>query len=336
MLRQWENGHRGLSAYYAELLSEVLGVPLSPDTNGSDNAEALSLQNNGTDGFALALTDRLASAASVDRELVGLFEGQTQSFRLLDRRLGARQLLSQTEAHVDQMLGLLGYSLPGPNRALLAEAIAEAAALAGWQALDLGRPMDTWRHHETAKAAARESGNASVLAHVTAQQAYALLDLDRPADARALIGHALTEAGEQVPALVKSWLNAAHAEALAACGDAPGSLRALDAATLHLPKPGAETLPYLALDEIHLARWRGHCLARIGAIEAVDDLSSAVARHDGTFARAEASLRCDLALALAVRGDRDGARDQAVKAGRLAARTASVRQRRRISRLATG
>lgn len=30
MIRQWVNGHRGLSAFYADLLTEVFGVPLVP------------------------------------------------------------------------------------------------------------------------------------------------------------------------------------------------------------------------------------------------------------------------------------------------------------------
>jgi Flp pilus assembly protein TadD len=50
--------------------------------------------------------------------------------------------------------------------------------------------------------------------------------------------------------------------------------------------------------------------------------------------RAAASLRCDLAQALARRGDYDEARVHAVEARRLARRSGSVRQRHRIDHLA--
>lgn len=219
MIRQWVSGDRGLSPLYAELLTLVFGVPF--ETAGADSS----------DDNSSALSDRLSRVSTtLDKGLVELFEHQTQSHRALDRRLGARQLLVQTEAHVLQMSALLSYSLPGPYRASLAEALAEGAALAGWQALDLGRPDKAWTLHETAREAAHESRNTGVIAHVTAQQAYALLDLGRPADAVAQIRHAQQVAGSQVPAVLQGWLWAAQAEALAAAGDELAARKALDVA----------------------------------------------------------------------------------------------------------
>jgi hypothetical protein len=54
---------------------------------------------------------------------------------------------------------------------------------------------------------------------------------------------------------------------------------------------------------------------------------------DGTFTRAEAALRCDLAAALHVMGEREEARHLA-RAAELARLTGSDRQRRRIAGLA--
>ena len=45
----------------------------------------------------------------MDGALVLLLESQTQSLRLLDRRLGAARLLAQTESHLAQMSDLLTY-----------------------------------------------------------------------------------------------------------------------------------------------------------------------------------------------------------------------------------
>jgi tetratricopeptide (TPR) repeat protein len=327
MIRQWASGSRTLSAFYAELLTAVFGVPFptGESTRPADH----------TDGPGDELRTRIMQAATiVDAELVGLLEGQTESFRILDRRLGAARLLPQTHAHVEQITDLLTYTLPGGVRPVLAAAAAEASALSGWQALDLGDTDRAWILHETAKTAARDSGDTAVLAHVTAQQGYALLDLDRPADALALMRHARESAASAVPAVLSAWLWAAEAESLAATGDERGSQVALDTAARLLPADSeGEALPYVFLDDVHLGRWRGHCLARLGSAEAVDDLTSALSGLDPTFTRAAAGLHCDLALAYSQRGEHDAAREQARAAERLATQMASTRQRRRISRL---
>lgn len=325
MLRQWINSDRGLSDEKAELFSLVFGLPF--EVAGADPA---------ADDDAAALSEQLSrTGTALDAELVALLEQQTQSFRTLDRRLGARRLLAQTEAHVHQMSDLLTYSLCGPNRSALAEALAEAAALAGWQALDLGRPDRAWVLHETAKSAARDSGNAAVVAHVSAQQAFALLDLDRPKDAVMQVRHARREANGRVPAVLRAWLKAAEAEALAAAGQATAARKALDSAARDVSGGAGDELPFLFLDEVHLARWRGHCLARLGSAEAVDDLTTALERLDPTFTRARAGLLVDLALAHSTRGEHDAAQVRAGEARELAEVTTSTRQKKRILRLLT-
>ena len=55
---------------------------------------------------------------------------------------------------------------------------------------------------------------------------------------------------------------------------------------------------------------------------------------DATFTRAEAGLRCDLAAALHVAGEREEARRHLARAAELAQLTGSARQRRRIAELA--
>ncbi|MEU4241886.1 XRE family transcriptional regulator [Actinoplanes sp. NPDC026619] len=328
MIREWVHGRRGLSQEYADLFAEVFGVPFAI---GKPGMAALAPVADGAD-----LAARLSAAETLDSSLVTLLEAQTDSYRAIDRQLGAGRLLQQTEAHVAQMTDLWRYALPGPHREALAAAVAEAAALGGWQALDLGDAHKAWSLHETAKSAARESGSPSIVAHVTAQQAYALLDLDRPQQAVSLIQHARTEADGQVPAMLRSWLWAAEAEGLAASGAAGPAQVALDQAGRALPGPDeGDGLPYLFLNDVHLARWRGHCLARLGKVEAVQELTDAVKRLDPTFTRAAAGLRCDLALAYSVRGQHEEARAEARAAEALATRASSTRQRRRIVGLLT-
>lgn len=181
---------------------------------------------------------------------------------------------------------------------------------------------------------AREAGDPPALAHAMGQQAYALLDVGAPADAVQLVRAAQESTRRQIPAVLEAWLLAAEAEACAAGHDGRGSRRALDRATAILTS-GVElsVLPYLSLNDAHLARWRGNVLAGLGDDDATADLYVALQHMDPSFTRARASLECDLAQALISRGDPSEARKHVARARQLAQQTGSVRQRRRIDAL---
>jgi ATP/maltotriose-dependent transcriptional regulator MalT len=120
----------------------------------------------------------------------------------------------------------------------------------------------------------------------------------------------------------------------AAAGQESICRKALDSAAQEVGHgPASEDLPYLALNETHLARWRGNCLILFGDPQTADDLSAALTAMDDSFTRAEAGLRCDLAAALHVRGEQDEARQHLKRARELAQVTGSARQRRRIREL---
>jgi tetratricopeptide (TPR) repeat protein len=329
MLSRWENGAE-VSDYYQRLFCRVFEAP----------PEALGFAAEPSPELAVRLPelDERLAIVTVDAGLISILESQTQNFRMLDRRLGAAHLLPQTEAHVQQLENLLQFSLPGSNRSALARALAEAASLTGWQALDVGAVSKAWRYYEIAKSAAREGENPAVLAHVTAEQTYALLDSGRTSDALALVTHAHQQQPQRLPSLLRCWLYAAEGEVRAALGDERGARKVLDEASRRLPAdPEDPELPFLMLNPIHLARWRGHCLARLGADEAVEDLSEALAGIEGaSLGRAEAGLRIDLALALTAKGDATGAQTHARRAAEIVGRTGSARQRARIARLLAG
>ena len=263
-----------------------------------------------------------------------MFESQTQNLRMLDRRLGTAVVMLQTEMHVAQMQQVLHRSTGG-QRASLAAALAGAASLAGWQALDQGAIRRAWEHHHLARTAARESANHSVLAHVSAQSAFVLLDGHHLQPALTLIQSARREVGTRAPAVLSSWLAAAEAEATAASGDAPQTHRLLDSAQSALAgKDSGDDLPFLMLDEGHFARWRGHCLARIGDPEAADFLMTAIASGRDSV-RAATGLHVDLAIALHGAGRLIEAREQAHLAREMAVKFGSTRQRNRLSALST-
>lgn len=273
--------------------------------------------------------------ASIDLSLVRLFEGQTQNLRLIDRKLGSHYLLTQSQAHVQQMHELLHHSIPGNARRGLSRALAEAASLAAWQALDAGRVATSWRYYEIAKAAGRESEDPIVLAHVSAEQIYVLLDSGRKGEALAVLRAAHNDEGKSLPPLLRSWLWATEGEVRASLGQELESQQALERAFTLLPyQPNDPSLPFLMLDDTHLLCWQGHCLARLGHNEAIEDLTRAL---DGIaslgLGRAEIGLRTDLAMAYSAHGDLTQARQQAQRATELSERSGSVRQRARLTRL---
>ena len=183
---------------------------------------------------------------------------------------------------------------------MLGAALAEAASLYGWQSLDLGDLATAHDAYELAARAATVSGNPSFLAHVTAERAYVLLEHDRGhrhvALARQVVEHAIRLSHRAVPALVSCWLHAASAEIAAADGDERTCRQAIEQAYRYLD--GADPvpeLPFIVLDEDHLGRWVGNCLARLGDPGAIERLDAARRALDPSFVRARAVVLADLA-----------------------------------------
>ena len=328
----WENQDGAVSDFYRDLLCEVYGC--EPADLGL--VEPLRIEE--TPELADEMVG-LPEFVRLDSGLVALLRDQTQGLRLLDRRLGGPAIHAQAVAHVETVGRLVRNALPGVDREKAADELGQAAALAGWQALDMGRLDNAWRLHETATAAAREGGAAG-LGYARAQQGFVLLDAGRTSDAHALIRSARGRLDASVPRELLAWLYAAEGEALAALGERDAALRALDSAAAELPDQPEGSLPYLMLDQGNLARWRGHCLARLGETSAIEDLSAALdvmaGDHRGSAeasVRAEIGLRVDLALALRAHGEVTESQRQATRASELAGRTGSERQRRRIVEL---
>lgn len=319
MIRQWANGTRAPSEQYRVLLCAALGIAAgdSPDV-----------------GECEAFGSLIGAAVSVvDASMVEVFEVQTDMLRLIDRKMGAARALPQVEAHMATMVDLLEFAPYGQCRSRLASAAGAAAALAAWQALDLGRPQRAWGLHGQSRRLALEAADASLVAYTTAQQAYALLDAGQTARAREQMQYARTTAGSKVPTVLRAWLAAAEGEAASTDGDGTGARRCLDDAAAILGRPDGDSLPYVFLGEGHLERWRGNCLAAVGDREATTILEDALETLDPTFNRAAASLHADLSSAFAAQGDAERAGHHARAAVEFVRLTGSVRQRRRVDAL---
>lgn len=309
------------------LLEAIFGQPWEQLLASPDEEEP--------SGHAEDLVARLRDARRVDAEAVRLLAGQVDTIRELDRRFGGGALLDQLLAHAALVQDLLAYAVNEKIRRALALILVDAYTLAGWQTLDRGEALASWKHYGSACEAARIAEAPIWLAHAQAEQAVVLSDVGETALAVEMTQQACESARRSAPALLRCWLAAAHGEALAADGQSLASLRAFDKAQSAMPADGApeSRSPYLALDEVHLARWRGHALVRLGHPEAVTVLTEVLAKHDPTFVRAETALRTDLARAYTADGEQEAAAHQRVHALRLAEGVGSVRQRRRLSRL---
>lgn len=328
-ISEWENDRRAITQPYRAILRSLFGMT-DEELFGSVPA-TLAL----VDGYD-ELISRIESAHAVSRTVVATFVEQTEAFRTLDRQIGASQLVDSMGRHLATLSDALAFAVLPDARRPVAEALAGAATLAAWQALDVGAVDRAWRHYELAKQAAREAGQPRYLAHAMGEQAYVLADLGQTELATQLVDEALQVGDTAMPPRLLAWLHSAGAELNALGGDRRSCLRHLDLAASVIPADDLlrdPEMPSIFLTEGHLARWRGHSLALIGDEQAISDLYEALDKMDPTFVRAQAGLRCDLAQAHFVRSEYAEATEHLRTARTLANRTGSVRYRRRIERL---
>ncbi|WP_030262068.1 helix-turn-helix domain-containing protein [Streptomyces violens] len=330
---EWENGRRSISDRYAAILRPLLGLT-NDELRGAPAAPTSSVQS--VIGGYDELIERVDSARSVSKSMVATLMDQTELLRTMDRQLGAANLVDQMNGHLATLEDALTFAVLPDTRKPIAVALAGAATLAAWQALDAGAVERAWRHYELGKRAAQEADAPMYVAHAMGEQAYVLCDAGRPELAVELVRNAQTTGGDRLSPRLRAWLFAAEAELCSKAGKADECRRALDRAAACLPEGDEARDPDMLsvfLNHGHLARWRGNALALLGDDEAVTSLYTALKAMDPTFIRAQAGLRCDLAHAHQARGELDQAREHLRQARLLASRTGSVRHRRRIDLL---
>ncbi|MGW2370634.1 XRE family transcriptional regulator [Streptomyces sp. NPDC001667] len=328
---EWENGKRKIAGRYAEILRNILGLT-SEELSGTSARAASPI---GADGYD-ELIGRIDSARNVSLGLVQTFMDQTELLRTMDRQMGAAGLVDQMTGHLAKLEDALTFAVLPDTRRPVAVALAGAATLAAWQALDVGAVERAWRHYELGKRAAQEANEPMYLAHAMAEQAYVLCDAGRPELAVELVRDAWRIGVNRLSPRLQAWLHAAEAEICARAGMRDDCRRSLDRAASCLPDGPEDRDPDMLsifLNGGHLARWRGNALAMLGDDDAVGSLYAALDASDPTFIRATAGLRCELAQAHLAREEFDQAREHLRHARLLARRTGSVRHRRRIEQI---
>jgi hypothetical protein len=311
----------------ARLLEHIFGEPIAallapPKTTTGDSGNP-----------AHELRQLLDVTRRVDHSAIALLHQQLDVLRRLDRQLGAIVVHDELNAKIRQVQELTAYSLAPGTREALAALLSEMHHLAGWQALDLGNIAEAWQHYGHSRSTAAQSNSIPHQSHAVAGQAIVLREAGATGDAVDLLDSARRQAEPASPRVLRSWLAATHGETLVAHGDRTTSLRAFDRAAELLPCDAADERPYVALDSVHLTRWRGQALAQFGEPDAIAVLTDALNRLDPSSVRAEARTRIALATALAAHGDRDEARTHADHAAQLATQVSSARLHRRSTTL---
>jgi len=329
---------RLLESIFATSTVELLGPPPRLDGNGPARyADAQDVPAVVADWQqeAAEVARLVALSARVDQEALDLLASQVENTRRLDRRFGASTLLGALRLHAEHVEQVLTHATDARVRRSLAAVLVDAHTLAGWQSLDRGEVVKAWWHYGRACDAALITESPALHAHALAKQAVVLSDVGRTADGAAMSSHARSLGGSGT-AMLRTWLAAAHGEALAAAGQRAASLRAFDEAAAAVPSGytadgDGDGEPYVGLDDVHLARWRGHALARIGDPEAVPVLAGALRDHNAEFTRAEAALRVDLTFAHLAASDATAAYEQCRVAIMVIDAVGSVRQRGRLN-----
>jgi transcriptional regulator with XRE-family HTH domain len=284
LVSTFENGRREVHEPYRMLFREIYGM--TDEELFGPAEDALSQE----DAEYNALAQRIASARQVDRGTVDLLAHQTDYLRAMDGKVGATPLVDQMTNHLATVQDALSHAILPSIRRPLASVLSDAAALAAWQALDVGAMNRAWQYHETARFAALEAKDPVLLAHAMAQQAFVLVDVGEVPSAIELVQEARREAATAVPARFQAWLLAAEAEVLAVAGTGTAARLALDKATELVPAGDQAVepeMPFIFLNSAHLARWRGNALARLGDVDAITDLYAALQGPSTVSMRAE-------------------------------------------------
>jgi transcriptional regulator with XRE-family HTH domain len=218
-LSRWENGHALPDAPYRALLGTLYdGAEL-----GLEDAAEIA-------DPAQRLRARVATASAVDADVIALWRDQLTAAQGLDDRLGAAGAGESVSVLVGQLEAVLPH-LPDPGRRRpVAALLARADLLAATQALDTGDPDAALVRYARAGELAREAGEPALAVDATLGHVEALLDVDEPQAALAVLAHAEPD---RVPRATRARIAAAVARA--ATVDAP---RLPDTVDRTSPAPG--------------------------------------------------------------------------------------------------
>jgi transcriptional regulator with XRE-family HTH domain len=272
------------------------------------------------------------SALTADAMLA--LEQMTDRHRLLYHELSSAEMLIPVEAHLSLLTSLMRGAQPEPLRHRVASAAAEAAGLAAWLWHDLGDQFKTGIFYRMAESLLTQAENPALAGYITGFRALAADTAGSRAEAVSHAEVARIQTPVTASKLVKSWLAAVSANAVALTGDHREALRLLDQARdLFESAQDREAWMY-DFDHSALAAFQGQCLLRLGRPgEAIAAFEAGLAELSHDCERRRAGLMIDLAEACVPARDADASAHFARQALLTFASRGSVEGMARVQRL---
>src|SRR5581483_858445 len=206
----------------------------------------------------------VASSSAVTAGTVLTLEEVTDRHRVLYHRLSSAEMLIPVEAHLSLLASLLRGVHPEPLRHRVASAAAEAAGFAAWLWHDLGDQFKTGVYYRMADSLLAEAGNPALAGYVTGYRALAADAAGFPAEAASHAECARARIPPTASKLVRSWLAAISANAVALTGGDREAVELLDhAQDLFEAAEESEAWMY-DFDRSSFAAFQGQCLLRLG------------------------------------------------------------------------
>ncbi|HEY8986059.1 MAG TPA: helix-turn-helix transcriptional regulator [Streptomyces sp.] len=320
---RWERGGR-VPDVWLSTIAQVLGVPLAEleqaaayargDTLARLPGVAATLADLLPDGDALeplaAPGGRRIGATTVD----GL-AARVHGLRLADDVLSGGDLIAPAFRELRAAVRLYRESEHSEEtgRGLLVQ-IGELGQIAGWIASDAGRGEDAEHAYRLGLSAARQAGDAPLVAQLAGSLGYHLTNSGREREGLELAKATVTEAGPDAPATTRALFLDRVAWAHTRAGEAQPALRALGEAHAALDAtdgPPAPTWAYwVNREELEVMDARVFTELR-RPLRAVPLLQDVLARYDATHAREVALYRSWLAVALADANEPEQAAEEA-------------------------
>jgi transcriptional regulator with XRE-family HTH domain len=231
-------------------------------------AKPVPAARTGTVAGAERTTVLSASArrAALDPQAVAGYTAITAQHRALYWTVPAETMIDPVRTHAELGTELLGATGSSMLRARLAAPVAETALLAARLSFfDVQRPECASAFFDTARQAAKESGDPALLSAVLAHAAFPAAFAGVSGQARALIRQALEVGLRGASAEQRSWLYAVQSEVEARLGDGRAATESIARAEAELGRGGPARPAWLDYyDASRLTGFSGFCQLAAG------------------------------------------------------------------------
>jgi tetratricopeptide (TPR) repeat protein len=348
LVQRWESGaYTTCRPHYRRALQAATRTPygrLGFKDEWSAAATESASSSGGFNGTPVANPSdhfRYALSAPTQADTATLAVVQTTVAQLFDleHHTLARMLLPTVSGQVDDLAGLLRGAADSDVREWLVVHGGQAAALAGWLALDCGDAAGAHRYWDGAMAAARATADGPLLACVLTYLSCAAMESGDYNAAWQLAHTATQHAGEESRA--QAWMNVRAGMAVARLGDvcsAEASLKLMREWIPDVgppPAPSDEAPPWLRfIDRAYLWALAGNVSTCIGDHDGAHEAASkALDLLSGNRTKTRAIILAEAAYAFAYIGGTERAMQLAMDAIELTGALEVTAARRRLQEL---